>query len=149
MLRLKKYHLAMLIAFSMMLVFSSCSKDADDSPDASSWTIVGNWTLDGIAFDTDKDGKITDEERMKMPDESKMELTFKDDGTGHQWARDEDGEEEYDFTWELMGNNSLIAITYKDEDDLGLARIYVISANEMGLQAVEENEESLIIVLKK
>src|SRR5690606_7994416 len=99
MIRTRKYYSMVLMLISTLFILSSCKKDDNDAPD-DSWTIVGEWEVNGLAIDANGDGKISADERMQAPAEAIFEITFRDNGTGVERGNDEyEGDYEDPFTW--------------------------------------------------
>lgn len=110
-----------------VLAISACHKKKDDSVKTN---LIGSWRLYGVAYDTNYNWQVDPGEYYDLSGDTTMAIRFilKADGTGIY--EDSLQPDPYNFTWQLINNNSDVTMVDPQNGYIGYRHIKSISATD-------------------
>lgn len=116
----------------VVFVFAGCKKDSRAGTEITPKTIVGNWTVSSLIYQSYKDGKLTREDQLEA---YAYEFEFKTDGTVGYTEGDVTSSGEYTIKYDSGKYYYWVGIQGRHgSPDEGTAEIKMINKNSFTLR---------------
>jgi len=141
----------LLFIFSLLFIvsFISCDKDEDKIEKDRKSLITGTWSLYASGTDSDKDGRISDDEKEYAPNDRILELTLNPNGKGTIYENYSAEEETTtNFDWEWFGEEAIVLSSPNEEEPVRF-NIYMLTETELAAYGGIDDSDNVLFFEKK